>query len=71
MVVRGRFYKKGHAWVEMQGMIVDITQDQFGASYPRVWIGDISDTRYSEVTGDEEFDKDMGIQGDNVIFSVL
>jgi|SRR5262249_27873270 len=69
-VIRGRFEGRGHAWVETQDKIVDITLDQFG-DYPRVCVVGISDTRYSEVTDDEEFEAQMGIAGDNVQWTYI
>jgi len=65
-VVRGRFQGREHAWVEVQGLIVDVTLDQFGNCFPRVFVGDTPDARYQEVIEDEEFDKLMGVDGDDV-----
>jgi len=63
-VVRGRFQNKGHAWVETQGKIIDITLDQFGG-FPSVCISGVGDMRYSEVTDDDEL-KNMGLAGDSM-----
>jgi hypothetical protein len=70
-VVRGRFQNRGHAWVEAQGLIVDISLDQFSGCFPRVYVGDTPDTRYQEVIGDEEFEKQMGVAGDDVQWTYL
>ena len=64
-VVRGRFQGGGHAWVETQGLIVDVSLDQFGDCFPPVHVADSSDG-YKEVIGDAEFDNLMGVQGDDV-----
>jgi hypothetical protein len=69
-VIRGKFLDRGHAWVEIQGMIVDISQDQFG-KLPSVWVSEVGDQRYTEVVDDEEFERDIGIGGDDVLWTYI
>ena len=69
-VVRGRFKNKGHAWVETQGKIVDITLDQFGG-FPSVRVSGVGDMRYSEVTDDDEFMENMGPAGDRIPWTYI
>jgi hypothetical protein len=67
--VRGKFQGHGHAWVEVQGKIVDVTRDQYGY-FPPVFVADAPCPDYKEVTGDEEFDKQMGPDGDKEVLYI-
>lgn len=63
-VIRGKYDEFGHAWVEVNGSIVDITHDQFGPNYPDVFLGEIND-KYKEVVNDQNYDREMGTGGDD------
>ncbi len=73
-VVRGHYQvgkvePLGHAWVECDGMIIDLTADQF--NLPTVHVTSVGDESYFAMAAgaDSQFDRDMGPAGDTVLMT--
>lgn len=37
-----------HAWLQIRGLIIDVTADQFGQEYPDVLVASVGDARYRD-----------------------
>lgn len=63
-VIRGRFRDEGHARVNVENSIVDITLDQFGSEFPPICVFEGNAPDFSEgLEGQDAID--MGPQGDD------
>ena len=51
-------YVKTHGWLQKDGIVCDISLDQFGKNYPSVYVGDIHTYHYSmfEVQNSHKYD---------------